>query len=289
MNPKEKIYNSAVSFRQALEGRLLNISKEKGVALERLRKHVAFDRFLARLFTGESHGSSIWVLKGGYSMEIRYSYIARMTKDVDLSIPHIKDPNPEKLQEMLIIATEKDLGDWFTFLISSYSVEMEQAVYGGWRYPVTAMLADKKFTTFHVDIGVGDAVISKPDWGKGPELLAFAGIAPAEFALLPREQQFAEKAHSFTYPRPEAERSRVKDLLDMVLFIENGLPNRILVLKAVEATFKCRNTHPVPKILPAPPIFWDKTYAEMAADCGVKHKEVKNAFNFVLEYWNELF
>lgn len=288
MSPEEKRYSTAIAFRRALEERLGNVSRDTKVALERLRKHVAFDRFLARLFADQPQVSPMWLVKGGYSMEIRYANIARMTKDVDLTIPNLKSPQPEMVHEMLIHAMEKDMGDWFTFLVGPHSLEIDRAIYGGWRYPVSAMLAGRKFTTFHVDVAVGDAIVSAPDWEKGPELLSFAGIVPANSALLPREQQFAEKVHSFTYPRPEAERSRVKDFVDMVLLIEHGLPGNELVLKAINATFERRKTHPIPKGLPPPPPAWDRTYAEMAADCGVKQKEIKNAFNFVSEYWKNL-
>jgi len=43
-------YNSGTAFRTALEERLKRISREEGVDLQRLRRQVAFDRFLARLF-----------------------------------------------------------------------------------------------------------------------------------------------------------------------------------------------------------------------------------------------
>lgn len=289
MSPEEINYSSAAAFRQALEGRLLQNSKSTGMALERLRKHVAFDRFLARLFLNESKDLPRWLLKGGYSMEIRYAHIARMTKDVDLSIPRLKDPSPEAIHEMLIQVTDKDLGDWFVFRVGPHSVEMELPVYAGWRYPVTAMLAGKQFTTFHVDIAVGDVVVSAPDWESGEELLAFAGISPVKAALLPREQQFAEKVHGYTMPRPEAERSRVKDFVDMVLLIERDLSNKALVAKAIEATFGQRKTHSIPKVMPAPPAAWEKPYAEMAAECGVQRKEIKGAYAFISEYWDTLF
>ena len=289
MSPDEKVYTSAAAFRQALEGRLLQNSRSTNMALERLRKHVAFDRFLARLFLDEPEATPRWLLKGGYSMEIRYSHIARMTKDVDLSIPKLKDPSPEMIQAMLVQAAEKDLKDWFVFRVGTHSVEMELPVYAGWRYPVETMLAGKRFTTFHVDIAVGDAVVSAPDWERGGELLAFAGIPPVKAALLPREQQFAEKVHGYTMPRPEAERSRVKDFVDMVLLIERNLSDKALVVKAIEATFERRKTHSIPKVLPAPPAAWEGAYAEMAADCGVQHKEMKGAYSFVSEYWGSLF
>ena len=123
-----------------------------------------------------------------------------------------------------------------------YSKELLQAVYGGWRYAVTATLAGRNFTGFHVDVGVGDAMISAPDWETGSGLLSFAGIAPVRAALLPIEQHFAEKIHSFTTPPPAAANSRVKDFVDLALLIENGLPDA--KIKAVEATPGDRRTAP---------------------------------------------
>ena len=63
-----KEYRSAMAFRSALETRLKNISKEKNIDIQRLRRQVAFDRLLSRLF--ESYPDELF-LKGGYSMELR--------------------------------------------------------------------------------------------------------------------------------------------------------------------------------------------------------------------------
>lgn len=43
-----KVYKSAVDFRVALEHRLQAESKKKEINLQRLRRMVAFNRFLAR-------------------------------------------------------------------------------------------------------------------------------------------------------------------------------------------------------------------------------------------------
>ena len=81
---EEKKYADAVSFRRALETRLNNFSKEKNTDLERLRKQVAFDRLLARIFADPE--KSPWRLNGGYAMELRFFGLARATKDIDLSM-----------------------------------------------------------------------------------------------------------------------------------------------------------------------------------------------------------
>ena len=66
MEPKR--YATAAAFRRALEDRLQDIAGKEGVDLQRLRRQVAFDRLLARLFqVGQPHALP-WVLKGGYAM-----------------------------------------------------------------------------------------------------------------------------------------------------------------------------------------------------------------------------
>ena len=94
-------YQNAVSFRQALESRLTQISKDTGIDLQWLRKQVAFDRLLARIFLKEDKPR--WLLKGGYAMELRFSHLARVTKDMDLSLPSIfpeikEKPIPQSIQ-----------------------------------------------------------------------------------------------------------------------------------------------------------------------------------------------
>ena len=127
-----------------------------------------------------------------------------------------------------------------------------------------------------------------PEWQSGSEFLNFAGIKPAWVAMLPREQQFAEKVHAYTYPR-EILSSRTRDLVDMVLLIEHGLPEKELVRKALHATFERRKSHSLPARLQPPPDLWRGTYQEMADDCGVSKKNIEDAFSFVEAYWKEIF
>lgn len=54
-------YETSASFRRALEERLRQHSQASAMPLARLRKMVAFERFLARLVTAQPDS---WVLKG---------------------------------------------------------------------------------------------------------------------------------------------------------------------------------------------------------------------------------
>jgi hypothetical protein len=55
-------FTNATAFRQALEARLNERAKREGLDVQRLRRQVAFDRLLCRLF---SEGEGDWALKGG--------------------------------------------------------------------------------------------------------------------------------------------------------------------------------------------------------------------------------
>jgi hypothetical protein len=75
-------YDTAEAFRAALDQRIRNEATTTGLPVMRLRKRVAFERFLARLAIAEP-GS--WVLKGAFALELRLGVRTRTTKDIDLA------------------------------------------------------------------------------------------------------------------------------------------------------------------------------------------------------------
>ncbi len=75
-------YQTAQALRTALETRLSDIARSQGTDIQRLRRRVAFDRFLARLFSAEPKDRYPRFLKGGYAMELRIRR-ARATKDIE--------------------------------------------------------------------------------------------------------------------------------------------------------------------------------------------------------------
>jgi hypothetical protein len=80
-----KLYKTAGAFRTALETRLQARAQVERTDLQRLRRQVAFDRFLARLFPKGPKGTYPWILTGGYAMELRIRSV-RTTKDIDLTL-----------------------------------------------------------------------------------------------------------------------------------------------------------------------------------------------------------
>jgi hypothetical protein len=274
MEPKR--YTTAAAFRRALEDRLRDISGKEGVDLQRLRRQVAFDRLLARLFQVGQPLALPWVLKGGYAMELRIK-TARTTKDIDLtmrSIANSGDKNDDKknlaVLEKLQGAAASNSEDFFVYTIGEPIADLDAAPYGGARFPVEARVDGRVFVGFHLDLGIGDAVMEPLEVIKGRDWLGFAGISSPSLYMIPREQQFSEKLHAYTLPRQGALNSRVRDLVDMVLLIQSGTLVKAHVDEAIVVTFDRRGTHSVPKLLQMPPVDWKKPYDALATECGLR-------------------
>ena len=270
-----KQYKTVGTFRTALETRLQARAQEEKTDLQRLRRQVAFDRFLARLFPKGPRGAYPWVLKGGYAMELRIRS-ARTTKDIDLTLHDgtrlSKDSGErqKQLRAMLQEAASIQLNDYFEFLIGEARAELDGAPEGGSRYPVEARMDGREFARFHVDIGIGDEVLEPLDVVEGRDWLGFGGIAPPSLPLISREQQFAEKLHAYSLPRLDRVNTRTKDLIDMVLLIGQGNLDHSRLAAAIEVTFAKRATHGVPHKLENPPPEWEAIFAALARECGVE-------------------
>jgi len=256
-------YENGASFRRALEDRLRAISLENGVPLVRLRKMVAFDRFLARLLQGRP---GAWVVKGGLALQLRLADRARTTKDIDVAL---MAPCPD-LHQALVHAALLDLGDWFQFEVEQPEMELPIGAVGEARYRVRGLIDGRRFETFHIDIGWGDPLVEPVDALPTPALLAFADIPPTPVPCYPLTQQIAEKLHAYTRPHVAGESSRVKDLVDILLMAGIRQMGGRLLYQALQATFNTRDTHPLPVSLPDPPATWSTPFGRLADQTGLE-------------------
>ncbi len=255
-------YQSGSAFRRALEDRLLAQSQQASVSLVRLRKLVAFDRFLARLMQAQPDA---WILKGGLALQLRMGDRARTTKDMDVLL---RLPRGE-VQLALWEAARLDLGDWFTFVVRPATDALPGPGEGGLRFYVTARLDGRVFESFHVDVGSGDPVIEPVEALLTPPLLAFAGIPPVTIPCYPLTQHLAEKVHAYVRPRATGESTRVKDLVDILLIAEHMSVEGPALLAAIRATFTAQGAGQPPASIPAPPATWSATFARLAQEVGL--------------------
>jgi hypothetical protein len=293
-------YATPQAFRSALESRLRNLAQQQGTDLRRLYRRAAFERLLARLF---ADAAPPWLLKGGYALELRFEERARATLDLDLTVPDpaqltpVDQVAPDSWTELayarLQQAAARPLEDGFEFWLSRPQLERTGAPGGGLRCLVEARLAGRTFAKFHLDVGLGDAVLRPADWVEHTSLLAFAGISATRVALYPVEQQFAEKLHAYTFPwdtrsSGTRENTRVKDLVDLVLLITSGLLDSERVRSALLATFQTRDTHALPDVLPEPPSAWVEPYAALAQEFALPATTLDAATALVSDYWRKI-
>ncbi|HPV12602.1 MAG TPA: nucleotidyl transferase AbiEii/AbiGii toxin family protein [Verrucomicrobiota bacterium] len=269
LQPMKRRYATAAALRAALEGRLSVMAKEQGLDLQRLRRQVAFDRLLCRLFR---QADSPWLLKGGYAMELRIQS-ARTTRDIDLALRKLPqgatDWDSVAMRELLTQVSDVDLGDGFAFAIGEPTLDLDAAPYGGSRFPVDARMAGRRFVTFHLDVSAGDVLREPFEWLEGQDWFGFAGIPAVKLPAISREEQFAEKLHAYTLPRAGRPNTRVKDLVDMVLLLDSGTIEQSRLAENIQATFRRRRTHDVPSELPPPLPSWEAQFGEMASECGL--------------------
>ena len=285
-----KRYSTAHSFRTALEDRINQRAKLTGMDVQRLRREVAFDRLLVRLFDTPSPP---WALKGGYAMQLRIN-AARTTKDLDLSVQEgagfseSENEFDEQLRDLIVQQAALPLDDHFMFLVIGPTAELNATPEAGLRFQIKARVADRDFASFHIDVGRGKFELATLDQLETHDLLAFAGIFPTKIPAISKEQQFAEKLHAYSLPRSrDRPNSRIKDLIDMILLIQQGMRTDQLET-ALRETFELRQTHRLTLDPMPPPEVWAPGFADLAIECRL-NPDLHEGFQFLTAYLQKLF
>ena len=94
---------------------------------------------------------------------------------------------------------------------------------GAWRFSVEAWLAGKPFAGIRLDVAARGEELAITEQLKLPGCLSFADIPARSIQAVERRQHFAEKLHALTRDYGDRPNTRIKDLVDLVLLIEDGL------------------------------------------------------------------
>ncbi|MFT7618893.1 MAG: putative nucleotidyltransferase component of viral defense system [Planctomycetota bacterium] len=269
-------YASPIAFKQAVEQRLRTQSTELSVDLARTRQLLIFDRFLCRL---SLHFGERVILKGGLALELRLER-ARTTNDVDLRMLG----NPEATLKSLQEAGRIDLGDFLRYEIEPdhrhHTIDADGMLYEGRRYRAHADLAGKIYgSQFGVDVAFAEPIIGAIDQVESSQFLEFAGLSSIPLRIYPLEAHIAEKLHALTVPR-KSPNSRVKDLPDVCLLATSRTIDAQVLRDAIRNTFSSRDTHPVPRNLPAPPENWSEVYERIASGNQLKWTTLSQVSKF---------
>jgi hypothetical protein len=255
-------YQDAEAFRNSLEQRIRNASREKGTPHDRLRKDVAFHRLIARFVAADDER---WAIKGGVALLWRLAVDARATRDVDANWLGTTDD----LEAFLDRVVEHEAGDWFEFEISPPR-PLRGETEGGLRFGVTTRLAGREFAAFRLDVNLITHALPVEFVPIHLPLLTFAGIANLEVPMISVAQQLAEKLHAVTRTYSGGNSSRAKDAYDTVLLAQSdSLPDAGTLRKAIAETFAIRNTR-LPVTAPELPNSWAETLRSLLTDFALR-------------------
>lgn len=281
-----RAYESPTALRSALEHRLANRSRETGTDLDRLRRRAAFERLLVRLELG---APGRWIVKGGMALEVRLGDRARSTRDLDLALRG-DAADGAAVRELLIDCLAPDVeGDGFAFRVGTPSpITPHEAGRPGWRFSVEARMAGRTFANVRPEVVARADEIATTQRVELPGVLAFAGLARHEVEVVDPAQHFAEKLHALTRSYGARPNTRVRDLADLVLLIDDGLEPSPALLAVVAHVFAVRATHELPATIPDTPASWDETYSRLAASLDLSATTRDEAVLVVRSFWADL-
>jgi predicted nucleotidyltransferase component of viral defense system len=284
-------YRTDKDFRKALEERLRQRAENESQPITRLRKRVVFERCIVRL---QQYSNSPWVLKGGFALELRLGNMARMTNDMDLTADldlfEAGTTSLSTVSARLREDLQKENEDRFKFILAEDRKEQlpTQGV-TTFRFTVEARLDGRMFEAIKVDVGIGDPLIPPIEEIEASDLLSFAEIPIAIIRATSPAQHFAEKVHALTRPFNDRVNTRVKDLADIMLLLNRGLPDPPTVRQCVQEVFSARATHATPDRIGTPPLTWASSYSAMAGELRLNETTLDEATLRLNDYWTKLF
>ncbi|MEI7831950.1 MAG: nucleotidyl transferase AbiEii/AbiGii toxin family protein [bacterium] len=228
----KSVRNIPASIRQ----RLLNLARERQNDYGLVLTQYAIERLLARLCL--SPYAEQFVLKGAQLFPLWMDVPHRPTRDLDLLRQDESDvPRLIAIFREVSAMVIEPL-DGIAFLPDSVKGDVirEDAVYEGVRITVQYTLSSAT-DVVQVDIGVGDAVIPKPDLVEMPSIL---GFPPVRLRAYRKETVIAEKLEAMV--ALGIRNSRMKDFYDIWVLTRFFQFDGLSLCQSVAATFERRRT-----------------------------------------------
>lgn len=255
-------YASPAGFRAAIEAALRERARRLGVPAYIIRRQAALERLIVRL---TMVAPDRWALKGGMALETRLGERARVS--VDLDADHVD--GAEAARADLQRAAIEDLGDHFGFAITGSEELREAGVGMAVRYKLESSLAGRSFEPLQVDVSISVPEPWDAQPARRPGLLTAVGLDPIDVLLAPLERQVAEKLHAFTRRYKGGGTTRGRDLVDLLLVLQNERVDLVRLKDEIRRVFDRRATHPVPDRVPPPPRELAVSYRREAARVGL--------------------
>ena len=186
------------------------------------------------------------------------------------------------------LATDPD-DDWFTFVVGrAEQLQADQVGRAIWRYSVQSDLAGRQFGSLKLDVAPRVEELEPTERVPLHNELVFAGVRSRAVELIDINRHAAEKLHALTRTYGNRPSTRVRDLVDLVLLLENDHLDDDVCRAAIRTTFEQRGTHVPPSDLSEPPPAWTDTYSSLVTHLDVEADSLPKAFDLVRSWWIRL-
>lgn len=210
---------------------------------QHLREYI-YTRFLARVFADPAEP---WVLKGGTAMLIRVTD-TRATKDIDLM--HAT-ADVARAIAALEEACRRPNVDHLRFTIikrQPLAAAEQQPGRTGYRITLNATAGVKIFSEFHVDLVTGTHLIIDPEIHTPDLPVQLPGIPTPQVRLYPICHHIADKVAAIEHTYRSEASSRVRDLVDLVVFAVTHEVNGTDLARTIAAERSYRGLPAVPTL-----------------------------------------
>lgn len=206
---------SGYSSPRALEMAVKEAARRSPMDTSRAIAGFYFHRLLCRVF---SDPDSPFVLKGGLGVLAR-TKDARYTRDIDLTTNSLGiDAAVDELKALAL----KDLDDFVSFAyIDCNPIKAEDEYREGRTVAFDVFLGAKKVQTVSVDLVTDEIDCGEPDRVSPVDRVELAGIETCDYLVYPVERAVADKVCGIVERHGDRPSSRVKDLVDIVVYARN--------------------------------------------------------------------
>jgi predicted nucleotidyltransferase component of viral defense system len=229
---KEPVKNVSAS----ILARLRNQSQKLERPFAEVLQYYAMERFLYRL--SKTNYADKFILKGGLMFYVWDLPLRRPTRDIDFR-GYVSSSSKALLKIINDVIAVSVPEDGIVIDPQSVSIEDTQidADYQGIRVKMTALL-ERSRIPLQIDIGFSDDLSSKAETIEYPNMLP--NLKAARMKAYPKEAVVAEKFHAML--RHGDLNSHMKDYYDIWLISETFAFENHVLQKAIETTFKNRDT-----------------------------------------------
>jgi hypothetical protein len=263
----------------ALQTWISTWATQQGVAQDRAQRWIAFELIAAAFEAARLDADRpLFLLKGGFAMEIRLGLQARATKDLDVMLR--ADATVRQITDAVRAALgQPRCGGATTFqFASARQIGTMRTV----RFDVRVQWHGQSLARVRLEVSPDEAGAAL-DWDSLsiPGRAADFGITemPTHIECLQLRYQMAQKLHAVANPREPNDRFR--DLIDLQMLDVLHDPDRDLELRdACEAVFSARAQHDWPPTLTVRE-GWESGYRALAGDLKFPESDVHIAVQVV--------